>query len=48
MPRLHTIMYSGAVDIPDSDILKVSVFISKSEGLDVLLRSVDRLLRSSD
>jgi CheY-like chemotaxis protein len=48
MPRLHTILYSGAIDIPDSDILKVSEYISKSEGLDVLLRSVDRLLRPSD
>ncbi|HTF65401.1 MAG TPA: hypothetical protein VK638_22225 [Edaphobacter sp.] len=47
LPELHTILYSRALDIPDSDILKVSVFISKSDGLDVLLRSVDRLLRSS-
>ena len=48
MPRLHTILYSSAIDIPDSDILKVSEYISKSDGLDVLLRSVDRLLRPSD
>ena len=48
MPRLHTILYSGAIDIPGSDILKVSEYISKSDGVNALLRSVDRVLRHSD
>jgi CheY-like chemotaxis protein len=46
MPKLHIILYSGSLDIPDSDILKVSAFVSKSDGLQVLLRNVAQLLRS--
>jgi CheY-like chemotaxis protein len=46
MPKLHIILYSGSLDIPDSDILKVSAFVSKSDGLHVLLRHVAQLLRS--
>lgn len=46
MPKLHIILYSGSLDIPDSDILKVSAFVSKSDGLQVLLRKVVQLLRS--
>jgi len=48
MPKLPIILYTGALDIPDSDIMKVSAFISKSDGLQVLLGNVSRLLHSSD
>jgi CheY-like chemotaxis protein len=48
IPKLHIILYTGALGIPDSDIMKVSAFISKSDGLQVLLGNVSRLLHSSD
>jgi hypothetical protein len=47
LPELHTILYSGLIDIPESEISKVSLFIPKSDGLHLLLPSVARLLRSA-
>lgn len=37
-PALKIILYSGVIAIPESDIQKVDLFISKSEGIFELLR----------
>jgi two-component system OmpR family response regulator len=47
LPELHTILYSGLIDIPGSEISKVSLFIPKSAALHLLLPSVAWLLRSA-
>ena len=47
LPELQAILYSDIIDIPDSEISKVSLVIPKSDGLHVLLPSVARLLHSS-
>jgi CheY-like chemotaxis protein len=48
MPRLPVILYSGSLDIADRDLPKVDVFVSKSDGLQVLLSNVTRLLNNSE
>jgi hypothetical protein len=48
MPRLPVILYSGSLDIADRDLPRVDVFVSKSDGLQILLRNVTRLLSNSE
>jgi hypothetical protein len=48
MPRLPVILYSGSLDIADRDLPRVDVFVSKSDGLRVLLSNVTRLLNSEE
>jgi CheY-like chemotaxis protein len=48
MPRLPVILYSGALDIPNSELSKVNAFVPKSDGVLTLLHSVARLLASAN
>jgi CheY-like chemotaxis protein len=48
MPRLPIILYSGSLDIADRDLPRVDVFVSKSDGLQILLSNVTRLLSNSE
>ena len=48
MPQLPVILYSGWPDIAANDLPKVDVFVSKSDGLNVLLSNVTRLLNASE
>jgi CheY-like chemotaxis protein len=42
-PRLKTILYSAADDIPQSQMSSIDVFLSKLEGIDPLLAQVSEL-----
>jgi CheY-like chemotaxis protein len=42
-PKLNTILYSGAVTIPSRDLEKVDTFISKCDGIAVLLQHLSSL-----
>lgn len=42
-PELKIILYSGAVDIPENEMTSIDVFVSKSDGMDALLRQISRL-----
>jgi CheY-like chemotaxis protein len=48
MPRLPVILYSGSPDIADRDLPRVNVFVSKSDGPQILLSNVTRLLNNSE
>ena len=48
MPRLPVILYSGSPDIADRALPRVDVFVSKSDGPQVLLSNVTRLLNNSE
>jgi CheY-like chemotaxis protein len=43
-PSLKVVLYSGAIAIPESEIRKVDMFISKAEGIFELLRGVSKLM----
>ena len=45
MPALKIALYSGVVAIPESDIQKVDLFISKADGIFELLRCISDLLK---
>ena len=45
MPALKIALYSGVVAIPESDIQKVDLFISKADGVFELLRCISNLLK---
>ena len=45
MPALKIALYSGMVAIPESDIGKVDLFISKAGGIFELLRCISDLLK---
>jgi CheY-like chemotaxis protein len=42
-PNLRTVLYSGAVAIPSHDLEAVDTFISKSDGIPVLLHHLSTL-----
>jgi CheY-like chemotaxis protein len=44
-PALKIILYSGVVAIPESDIRKVDLYISKADGILELLRHISELLK---
>ena len=44
-PALKIALYSGVVAIPENDIRKVDLFISKADGIFELLRHISELLK---
>lgn len=44
-PALKIALYSGVVALPENDIWKVDVFISKADGILELLRHISELLK---
>lgn len=46
-PELKIILYSGAIDIPENEMTSVDVFVSKSDGMDALLRRISRFAQVS-
>jgi CheY-like chemotaxis protein len=45
MPALKIALYSGMVAIPENDIGKVDLFVSKADGIFELLRCISDLLK---
>lgn len=42
-PELKTVLYSGAIDIPEEEMSSLDAFVSKSEGVDSLLAKITEL-----
>jgi CheY-like chemotaxis protein len=46
LPELRIVLYSGALDVPQSELRNVDAFVSKGDGIEILMDQVLRFAQT--